>query len=276
VVLDYRDEWNVARSSFEMLAGGLSASATDKLEEALVRSASAITVATPAYRDELLRRFSFLDPARVFAISNGYDPDDLPAQLPRPPTDKLVLTWAGTIYRLTRAHGLLEAVKRVHEREPELAKKLELRFYGRIVDTEAPAFEGMEALGVKRLGYVPHDEVLSRVAEGHWAMVLVADAEGMERMYPGKLFELMMLERPLLTVAPEGALTELVRKHRLGTVFHPRDVSGIADFLIAELRAFAAEPEALRPLDRDTTGIEQYHRRALAGRFAEVFRAVTE
>ncbi len=38
--------------------------------------------ATEEFRENLLRRFSFLDPARVHAIPNGYDPDDFP-NLPR-------------------------------------------------------------------------------------------------------------------------------------------------------------------------------------------------
>ncbi len=276
VILDYRDEWSTARQTFEMLRGGLNAALSDRLEEALLRRAYAVTVATDAYRDNLLRRYPFLDPGRVVAIPNGYDSDDLPAALPEPPSDKLVLCYAGTIFKLTSARGLLDALRRLHAREPELAKRLEVRFYGRIVDTELDAFEGSEALGVRRMGYVPHAEVLSRLCEGHWMLCLLDDVDGCERIYPAKIFELMMLERPVLTLAPRGVLRQLAERHHLGCAFEPRDAEGISAWLARELRHFAEDPRSARAMladrARGRSGIEQYHRRALAGRFAELMR----
>lgn len=274
VVLDYRDEWSAALQLFEMLRGGLNEAVSKRLEGAMLRQANAVTVATEAYRENLLRRFSFLDERAVVAISNGYDSDDLPEDLPRPPRDKLVLTYAGTLFTQNSPKGLLGAINRVHEHEPELAELLEVRIYGRIVDTQMHLFEGMEARGVKFLGYVPHAEVFARLAEGHWTLCLLDDVPGCERIYPAKIFELMMLDRPVLTLAPPGVLSDLAGKHQLGEVIAPRDEAAIAAFLVRELRAFRDDPQALRPVTRDDAGIAAYHRRAIAGRFAEVLREV--
>ena len=205
VVLDYRDEWSTYRTTYEMMGGRLAAAVGDPLEAAILRRAHAVTTATDEFRDNLLARFSFLDPARVVSIPNGYDPDDFPRDLPLPPTDKLVVTYAGTIFKLTSARGLLGAVKRLHEREPELAKRLEVNFIGRIVDTELDAFDGTEALGVKRLGYVAHEEVVRALSASHMVLCILDDVPGVERIYPAKIFELMFLGRPTLTLSPPGA-----------------------------------------------------------------------
>jgi glycosyltransferase involved in cell wall biosynthesis len=114
------------------MSGRLAAFAGAAIERRVVRYAHAITVATVAFRDHLLANIPSLDPARVHAIPNGYDPDDFSPVLPDAPSDRFVLTYAGTVYRLTSARGLLAAVRMLHERNPDLARGC-MRFIGRIV-----------------------------------------------------------------------------------------------------------------------------------------------
>jgi glycosyltransferase involved in cell wall biosynthesis len=269
LVLDYRDEWTMARTTYEMLAGRVATRVGSALEAWLLRYADAVTTATEEFRTGLLDRFPGLDPGRVRAIPNGYDPDDFPQPLPEPPADRFVVAYAGTVFKLTSARGLLQAVRRLHERDPELARWLRVRCIGRVVDTELPFFEGTERLGVERVGYVPHDQVLGELARSHLVLCLLDDVPGVERIYPAKVFELMHLGRPVLTLAPEGALTRLVRRHGLGSVFPPRDVDAIAEHLARLLRAFRDRPDAAPTADPPVE-TERYHRRVLAGEFAEV------
>ncbi len=271
VVLDYRDEWSTYRTTYEMMGSRIAGLVGDPLEAALLRSAHAVTTATEEFRENLLSRFTFLDPARVHAIPNGYDPDDFPESLPSPPTDKFVLSYAGTVFKLTSARGLLGAIRRLHREEPTLAKLLLVRFMGRIVDTELDAFEGTEELGVRRLGYVDHRTVVNELASSHMVLCLLDDVPGVERIYPAKIFELMHLGRPCLTLAPEGALTRLVESQGLGEILAPRDEAAIAGFLAEELRAFARGGTSRRRT-RDPAKVARFHRKALAGEFARVMR----
>jgi glycosyltransferase involved in cell wall biosynthesis len=272
VVLDYRDEWSTYRTAYEMSGSRLVRAAGDALEPALLRAATAVTTATEEFREELLARFRFLDPARVVTIPNGYDREDLPDDLPSPPRDRFVATYAGTIFKLTSPRGLLGALRLLQSREPDLAKLLEVRFLGRIVDTERAAFDGIEA--VRLLGYVPHEQVFPALAESHLALCLLDDVPGTDRIYPAKIFELMHLGRPVLTLAPEGALTRLVRAHGVGEVLPPRDEAAIAASLERRLREFQAKS----PEQRDRVAplgardVERYDRAALAGELARVLQ----
>lgn len=272
VVLDYRDEWITYRTTYEMM-GGLGAAVGGPMEHAMLRCAHAVTTATEEFRANLLARFPWLDPARVHAIPNGYDPDDFSAALPVPDGARFVITYAGTVFKLTSARGLLGAVRRLHEREPELARLLSLKFIGRIVDTELDAFEGMEGLGVERLGYLPKHEVTEALARSHMALCILDEVAGNERIYPGKVFELMYLGRPCLTLSPPGALVDLVTRHQLGTVLGPRDEAAIAEALERALRAFR---DGTYAVDAAAVDIERYHRRAQAGEFAAVFRQAVD
>jgi glycosyltransferase involved in cell wall biosynthesis len=265
VVLDYRDEWTMTSSGYEMSG---SARANALLERAILGLAHAVTTATEEFRDALLARFPKLDAQRVVAIPNGYDPEDFPATQAPASKTRFVLTYSGTVFRLTSASGFLEGLRRLRAREPELAKLLEVNFVGRIVDTEAAHFADCEKLGVTRLGYVDHARAVALLAESHAALCILDDVSGVERIYPAKIFEIMQAGRPCLALTPEGALARLVRRHRLGEVVPPRDAEAVATALARLLHAFRDErtpPHA--PIDT-----ERYDRRLQAAQFAEVFR----
>jgi hypothetical protein len=276
VVLDYRDEWSTVREVFEM-KGSVSARAGAALEPTLLRAAHAVTTATEAFRTNLLSRFPFLDPARVVAIPNGYDPADFPDGLPGPPpaAREMTLTYAGTIFRLTSARGLLGGIRRLHAAEPELARRLRVRILGRIVETELDYLEGSEALGVERVGYVSHDEVTRTLAASHAALCILDEAPHVERVYPAKIFELMHLADRfglrVLTLSPPGVLADLVAAHAVGPLVPPRDEEKIAALLATELRAFIAAGGARPPAPRPV-GIARYDRREQAGEFARVMK----
>ena len=273
VVLDYRDEWSLIRGAYEMTRSTVARLVGDPLEAALLRTAHMVTTATEEFRQNLLARFTFLDPSAVVAIPNGYDLEDFPADLPSPPADRFVVSHVGTVFKLTSPAGLLGAIRRLHATEPELARLLEVRFIGRIVDLEAAAFEGLEALGVKRIGYLDHDEAVRALASSHLVLCILDDTAGVERIYPAKIFELMAMKRPALTLAPDGALSRLVERHRIGDRLFPRDEAAICALLAAKLRAFRdGQPAApLTPIDT-----AQFDRRAIAGAFAEVMRTAIQ
>jgi glycosyltransferase involved in cell wall biosynthesis len=265
VVLDYRDEWTMTSSGYEMSG---SARANALLERAILGLAHAVTTATEEFREALLARFPKLEARRVVAIPNGYDPEDFPATQAPASKTRFVLTYSGTVFRLTSAGGFLGGLRLLHARDPELAKLLEVNFVGRIVDTEAAHFEGCEKLGVTRLGYVDHARAVALLAESHAALCILDDVSGVERIYPAKIFEIMRAGRPCLALTPEGALARLVRRHRLGEVVPPRDAEAVAAAIARLLCAFRDErtpPHA--PIDT-----ERYDRRLQAAQFAEVFR----
>jgi hypothetical protein len=103
---------------------------------------------------------------------------------------------------------------------------------------------------------------------------MLEDLPGAERIYPAKIFEIMFLGRPCLAIAPEGALSRLVRRYGLGEVVHPSDCEGIARTLSGMLHDFRCGTAAtVRYPTTLSDDISRFHRRRQAGEFARVFRA---
>lgn len=272
VVLDYRDEWSTVARVFEM-GGATQQFAARQLEPFCLRAAHAVTTATPAFRDSLLKRFSFLQPRDVTTVPNGYDPADLPVDSGPPPGDRFVVTYAGTVFRLTRPSGLLRAIARLWAEDTELAKRLDVRFIGRVVETEQLELAKASHLGVRTLGYMDHRAALAESSRSHLNLCLLSADSGAERIYPQKIFELACLGRPVLTLAPPGALTELVKELGLDAAIHPEDDGTIAAFLREQLRSFVAGTASARP---PAMGFDRYSRDALAGELAKLFRRLAE
>ena len=75
--------------------------------------------------------------------------------------------------RIRRGSRILGgAIRRLHADEPQLARLLEVQFIGRIAETELPAFEGTEALGVHCRGFLEHREMLPALAASHAVLCL--------------------------------------------------------------------------------------------------------
>jgi glycosyltransferase involved in cell wall biosynthesis len=254
------------------MMGGLARSVGDVLEPTLLRRAHAVTVATPAFRVNLLERFDFLKPGQVIVIPNGYDPNDFPESLPEPRSDTLTITYAGTVYRLTTLKYFVEAIRLLHRRSPTLARLLRVQLIGRVVATEENYLKDAEALNIERLGYLEHHEALRRIATSHVTMCSLANMPGNERVYPGKVFELMYLGRRVLSLVVPGALEELMKRHRLGDVVQPDDSEAICAVLTSYLEEFqGGKFEAhTRPVD-----IEQFSRKHQAAEFAKLFRRLS-
>jgi hypothetical protein len=130
----------------------------------------------------------------------------------------------------------------------------------------------MEGFGVERVGYVPHGRVLLELAASHLNVCILDEVSGAERVYPAKIFELMHLGRPVLTLAPaRSAAARLVERHGFGPALSPRDDQAIASDLRRRLQAFRNGDYRL-DTGQNAATIGCFDRRALAERFAELLR----
>jgi hypothetical protein len=272
VVLDYRDEWTTTLTSgHDHAASRIVQSLSERLEAWLVARADAITTATDEYRSALLSRFPNLHPNRILFLPNGFDSADLPSSPVLPPGDAFVMTYAGTVFRLTSLRGLVDALHLLRARTPRLSRLLQVRIYGRVTPAEEATLAGTESLGIRRFGYAPHTEVLAALAASHVNLCVLDEVPGAERVYPAKAFELMALRRRCLVLTPPGALDRLARSHAMGDIVRPRDATGIANTIEGYLTRWE---HGQFPIEHAAENIDGYERRALAQRLAQVLRGL--
>ena len=119
---------------------------------------------------------------------------------------------------------------------------------------------------VKLPGTLPHRVGLQYIVGAD--LLLLVPGPGKSTM-TGKIFEYLAVKKPILALAGEGAVKDLVLGAGLGTVVAPEDVHGIAAALHSLYCEFS---NGGHRCFRATDGIlKQYDRREIARRMAALF-----
>jgi glycosyltransferase involved in cell wall biosynthesis len=221
------------------------------LERKVVRTAERTTVVQRAVGDDFRARLG-LDAAYV---PNGWDPDlereAEASQTPPLPEGRMLLVHTG---RLSGAWGrhpanLLEALRRLVERDPAARGCIALVLAGRLDrdEQELIARSGLDDV-VFHVGHLSRGQAmgLQRRAD---ALLLITSSEVAWEL-PGKLFEYLGADRPILALAESNEAARVVRETRTGLTVSPDDVEAIERALAGALAGEVAEAHRPRGLER--------------------------
>lgn len=236
LVLDFRDEWSgfYAQGYSPTARPGMRARLVRALEGPLVRRAALVTTASEAYAERFRRLYG--GPADKYLwIPNGYDPADyrdLPPPRPAEP-GRLRLMYSGTIFGVTSLRHLWAGLARL---APEERRRITVSVAGQATDGEVMDPE-LEGLSVEVLGYLPHEQVIHRLAEADAAVLTLEELPGSERVIPAKVMEYLAVRKPILALTPRGQASRIVEACGAGVVVPPGRPDELADLLRAWLGA---------------------------------------
>lgn len=247
-IAEYHDPWTDSR-----LRGRIwpLSELERRLENAIVRDASAIVAVSDAWARQFEERFPRV-PAHV--VPYGYEPSDYDASL-TPPPRPLVLRYTGRLYGRQHPQPLLNAVRSVLERGDLTPDDIHLQFVGRYLAVASAAVSetGVDPSVVEVLPPWTHEEIVRSQRTAHVLVMLLGDDTDVG-WRPAKLYEYLGARRPILVIGgtPAHEARRIVLESGAGVA--PTDPDAIAAQLLAwagELRdtrmvAYGGHPEALR------------------------------
>jgi len=265
--------------------------------EEMLSTASAIVMSTDEAVHRLLDRFPQFASKRVVAIPNGYDAADFERPVARRPGETFRIVQTGYLHtQLGREHrrwlplrrvlggstqGLdirtrshvyvVEAINRLLARDPTLVSSLDFEIAG--VLTEADR-EVAARCRVSRLhGYVTHAESIELIRTADLLFLPMQNLPPGVRatIVPGKTYEYLASETPILAAVPEGDARDILRSAGNARLCRPDDVDGMAASIWAAVSDFRAGRPAARP---DPDVVARFEYRTLADRLASVFEEV--
>ena len=207
------------------------------------------------------------DAGKVHVIPNGYDPEDF-ANVEPQRFDRFTIAYTGTLFMQRSPADFFLGLRRLLDRDPSMGDSLQVLFMTRFQE-EHERLIAQLCLGpvVRNLGLGPYHESLRLQVGANALLALEAQAPNGEMMLTQKIFEYMAARRPVLAVAPEGALADVVRNSGVGIVVPPDNIDGIADAIAGMVSGnFVYRPRM--------DVIESFHRRALTGRLAAVLEQI--
>jgi glycosyltransferase involved in cell wall biosynthesis len=257
-VADFRDEW--AADAHRADQPPTLARLSTRAERVITKNATRLVVAAGYFRLEGLPED---DPRRV-EIVNGVDEADLPSSVSRPPADRFILAYVGTIYGIRDPSPVLNALATLVARGAVDGERVAVRFVGSMW---LEGFEPPAGIRFERTGYVEHAQAVAEMCAATALLLYVPRAS----LAPsGKLFEYFASGRPVLCVASSDNLaSQLVREWNAGVVADPHDESAIEGAILKLwqrwLNGGLPQQEEVR---RRT--LKRFSRRTTAAKLAEI------
>jgi len=267
-VMEFRDPWYPAsrprRKRYE-----------DRLQGLLLRRADAVVVATKGHAERLEATYR-LPAGKVTVIPNGFDEDDFRGGQG---TETGILAGGcrhlshfGTVYA-GHSGKFFPALAEFAAEHPELIGRLRLNVIG-YPDQDVLRYAGDPQLQqvIQVRGFVPHAEALQMMRATDGLLLFLGDLRFCEQAISGKTYEYLRVGRPILAVAYEGGVKQLIEEGNAGWVVHPEDTGSIKNALKAFLTGPSANGNPPRPARPEFVAQFRYDR--LAGRLAGIFDKV--
>ena len=228
------------------------------LERGVYRDAPRVVVAWSGIAGDFAAKYPAEDRSKFALVANGYDPEDLEGVEPTA-NRRFTVVYTGSMYGVRNPDTFLRAAAKLFAAGRMDPERVRFRFVGRFGEDVRAMFRRPEvAAAVEERGYVPHAESVAEILGAHALLLVVDDTPGAEGIVPGKVFEYVGARRPILALAPEGAVAEVVRGTGAGTVLGQHDVDGAAgalerlyeEWTRTGTTAFAGDEAAVRRLSR--------------------------
>lgn len=234
LVLDFRDPWTRVPWGPRNKSKYAQRRAI-QLERFCVTQAARVILNTSTLKSDFLRHYPEMDLSKFCCIPNGYD-NDLMEQVSGMSTNRantlpkrFTILHPGSLYRRRDPTPILSALASLKARGHDVC-------FHQLGHCD-PAF-GLENLA-KQLNIednlevssaIPHQQMLQRMMDVDAFCLVQPDTD---LQVPGKLFEMILFRKPILTLTGSGALADIVREFQLGAVADPKSKEEISQAIVS-------------------------------------------
>ncbi|MFH0989466.1 MAG: glycosyltransferase [bacterium] len=257
-VAGFRDPWTGFLSTPDRWF--LPAAIDRHLERSVYQRATRIETAWRGIQKDILKKIPSLDQSKFIYHPNGYDAEDYPSLESR--TDhRFTVTYTGSMYGKRNPRSFIQAVEQLVASGKVDPQRIRLKFIGRFgAEVREMLNNSMLRESIAIIPYLPHSESIEALLHSHALLLVVDEAKGSDEIVPGKVFEYLGAQRPIIALAIEGAVASLIRETKAGFVAHNQDQQAIQAAFVECYENFLYHHSAFEP---DREAIRQYDRREI-------------
>ncbi|PVW13860.1 glycosyltransferase family 4 protein [Marixanthomonas spongiae] len=263
---DFRDPWTTIHYHKSLRLTKASEKKHKKLEAEVLQSADLITVTSPTTKKE----FQEITQKPIEVITNGYEiKKEITAELDA----KFSFVHVGSLLSERNPVLLWEVLSELISEHSDFATDFQLTLAGTTSESVVQSIK-QHGLGknLNLLGYVSHSEALQLQHNAQVLLLLEIDRPETRAIIPGKLFEYLRAERPIVALGPKGSdIEQLISETESGWFFDCSE----KDRLKAEILNLYSQYKN-HALQVSSKNISQYSRRNLTKRMAEVVKRIVE
>ena len=158
------------------------------------------------------------------ASLRGYD---------EPSNGRFRLAYVGTLWTLTSVGPLVQSLEQLAAQHPELARRLEVVFAGRRTGAQNKLIDRILELSchVQQQPYLEHGRAIDLMRRSDGLCLLLSDVPHANRIVPAKVFEYMAARKPILAIAPDGEVSDILADCPHARICRPSDTNRIVQVL---------------------------------------------
>ncbi len=264
-IADYRDGWSTNVSYAEgLFSKWLYQPFVRKIERRIVNTCAGISISDPC---EVVKIEKIFPTKTIQTVFNGFDFGQVNVQDYKPSKEKLIISYAGSLYPFQPVEILLEGLQKFIAEGHE---NVEVRFIGTAYsDVQAKRILGFDETLNNNLHVTarqPHADVLKQLASSH-ILLLLASPETVA--LPAKIFEYFGLQRKILAVKNDRDVVEqLINQTSSGVICNSSD--DVLQFLLSSMK----ELQENGFVSCETKDFEIYSRMAQANNMASFLHSL--
>lgn len=252
-IADFRDPWTTIGYHKELMLTKKSAEKHKQLERKVLASATKIIVTSPTTRKE----FEKITSKPITVITNGYDVENIE----RTHLDeKFTLAHIGSFLSDRNPRILWKALKELIKDDKAFAADFQLKLIGKVSQEVLATIDEFNLTNyVISLGYISHLEAVKQQRKAQVLLLIEIDSEETRGIIPGKIFEYMVSDRPIIAIGPKGSDFEAILKTtNTGTFFTYDEKKQLKKTILEYYLLFKEQNLKVYPV-----GLQQYSRKNL-------------
>ena len=267
-IADFRDPWTEIEYYDDLHLSRRSDRKHHHLEHEVLGKADTIVTVTPNWARNLGR----LGNRNVRVIYNGFDTEDCYSTISQNQIAKgsFSITYIGVLMEVRNPEKLWQAIGELIKEDPSFGKALKVNLIGQIDNSVRRCIveSGLEN-NVLYQAYVPHNQVAAINKDSSVLLLtLNPDSKPLAKgLVPAKLFEYLASQRPILCIGPEdGDAAQILKETNSGITIGFEDKDKMKQVILDLYQQYKTNGLP----DNETSSIEKYSRKALAGDYARL------
>jgi glycosyltransferase involved in cell wall biosynthesis len=257
---DFRDPWTTIGYHKALKLSSSAEKKHKELEHEVLNSADTIIVTSKTTKTE----FEAITSKPIEVITNGYDAEKIEKQ---PLDEKFTLAHIGSFLSERNPRILWQALKEIVSENTDFKNDFRLKLIGatsqEVLDTIA-SFQLNDY--VQNLGYVSHQEAIEHQRKSQVLLLIEINSSDTKSIIPGKLFEYMVSERPIIAIGPEGSdFAEIITATNTGVFFTYDEKEKLKALLLKYYQEYQNQN-----LKVHAVGLQQYSRKSLTEQLSKL------
>ena len=258
-IADLRDPWTSIGYHKNLKLSTAAARKHKSLESQVLNKADKIVVTSQTTKQE----FEKLTQRPISVITNGYDGTFETVDL----DEGFTLSHIGSLLTDRNPEILWQVLQELCLENAEFKKHLNIQLAGIVGDGVRESLSAFGLLDkVSFLGYIEHSAVVRMQRSSQVLLLLEIDAAETKGIIPGKLFEYLHAQRPILALGPKKwEVKSILDETKAGYCFGHKGHAALKNVLLEWFGLYQKGE-----LQASTTGVEAYSRRALTKKLSEL------